>query len=242
MSSVYGVRDRSVHRHDSTNPEYCRNPHILKWWTEEHDRLLVRLIERDQWIWYWSVTEEVRSITPEHTIQEWVSEDPIAGNYHAKQGTYAWYNILMYFAKSRAEQLGLTDGIRTPGWKTCPLCEQPFVEDFLWVPMARIFGVNNIIYCSPCLEETLSKPGNPHLSKSECLTQIKELARVIGRPPSQTLVYKNSPSYLSKFGRPEDRIKLIPLLKRKPTIERVKQLFGTWQNALTEAGINQKAR
>jgi hypothetical protein len=199
----------------------------------------MRLIETDQWIWYWSVAKEVHSITPEHTIQEWVSDDPIAGSYDAKRGTYVWYNVLMYFAKARAEQLGLTDAIRTPEWKVCPLCEQPFVEDSLWVPMARMFGVNNITYCSPCLEEALFRPGNPHLSKAECLSHVKELARAIGRPPSQTLVYKNSPSYLSKFGQPEDRIKLIPLLKRKPTLERVKELFGSWQNALVEAGVKQ---
>jgi len=237
MSRVYGVRDHSVHKQEPTNPEYARNPHILKWWTEEHDRLLVRLIERDQWIWYWAVTEEVRSITPEHTIREWVAEDPIAGDYDAKRGTYAWYNVLMYFARARAEQLGLTDAIRTPEWKRCPLCEQFFVEDSLWVPMARMFGVNNIVYCSPCLEEALFRPGNPHLSNSQCIEYVKELARAIGRPPSQTLVYKNSPSYLREYRQPEDRIKVIPLLKRKPTLKRVKELFGSWQGALKEAGV-----
>ena len=143
----------------------------------------------------------------------------------------------MYFARSRAESLGLTDAIRTPEWKDCPLCEQPFLEDSLWVPMARIFGVNSIVYCSPCLEEALFRPGNPHASKSECLAYVEELARVLGRPPSQTLVYKSSPSSLSKYGQPEDRVKLVPLLKRKPSLERMKELFGNWQNALVEAGV-----
>ncbi len=60
---------------------------------------------------------------------------------------------------------------------------------------------------------------------------------MLGRPPSQTLVYNNFPSYLRKFGRPEERVKLVPLLKRKPTLERVKELFGSWQNALVETWV-----
>src|SRR5919112_241690 len=92
ISSVYGVRDHSVYRHEPTNPEFGRNPHILKWWTEEHDRVLARLIARDQWIWYWSAREEIQSTTPEQTIRRWVSEDPVAGDYDAKRGTFAWYS------------------------------------------------------------------------------------------------------------------------------------------------------
>lgn len=176
-------------------------------------------------------------MTPEHRIRGWVAEDPKAGTYDAKRGSYAWYNVLMHFARARAEQLGFTDALRTPEWKRCPLCEQPFVEDSLWVPMARMFGVNNMVYCSPCLEEALFRPGIPHLPKSERIECVKEFARTIGRPPSQTLVYKNTPSYLREYGQPEDRTKVIPLLKRKPTLKRVKELFGSWQGALKEAGV-----
>ncbi len=91
------------------------------------------------------------------------------------------------------------------------------------MPMVRMFGVNNMVYCSPCLEEALFRPGIPHLSKSERIECVKEFARTIGRPPSQTLVYKNTPSYLREYGQPEDRIKVIrlPILPSRKEATRV---------------------
>lgn len=44
-------------------------------------------------------------------------------------------------------------------------------------------------------------------------------------------------NYLRGYRQPEDRIKVIPLLERKPTLKRVKELFGSWQGALKEAGV-----
>lgn len=257
MGSVYGVRDRSVFRHEPTDPEFCRNPHILKWWTEDHDQLIVGLIERDQWIWDWAVTDEVLSITPEHAIDQWKSEDPKVDRWwesedpatdqqapeeEPEREKYAWYNIIMYFAKSRAETLGLTDAIRTPEWKICPLCKQPFVEDSLWVPPALLLGIDNIIYCSPCLVEAVHGAGEPGMPRSEILGYVQDLTAVLKRPPTQRHGYPRSFPTVQQIEDLGERIEYLKVLARKPTLERVKGLFGTWQNALIEAGVKRKAR
>lgn len=200
---------------------------------------MVNLIERDQWIWHWAITDEILSITPEFVIDQWVSEDPI---FEVEETEYVWYNVLMYFGLSRAGVLGMTKAIRRPGWKTCPHCEHQFLEDSLWVPMTRVLGVNNIVYCSPCLEKTLSYQGDPKTSKSEILDYIRQLAHVLERPPTQTMTYTNSPGVLRRYGTPEQRAKLIPLLNHKPALERVKEHFGTWKNALVAAGVKPQAR
>jgi hypothetical protein len=69
----------------------------LKWWSPSHDKLLHKQIEKEQWIWYWAITDEILAITPTETIETWKAEDPLCSQY-------AWYNILMHFALSRAEK------------------------------------------------------------------------------------------------------------------------------------------
>jgi len=86
--------------------------------------LMLKQIEKDQWLWYWGITEEITAITSSETLDTWRQEDPLCSKY-------AWYNVLMHFAASRAQNLGLTKEIRKPEWKVCPLCNQRFVEDSL---------------------------------------------------------------------------------------------------------------
>ena len=34
--SIYDHRDKPAYYH-LANPDYCKNPHILKWWSAAHD-------------------------------------------------------------------------------------------------------------------------------------------------------------------------------------------------------------
>jgi hypothetical protein len=96
--SIYDQRDKPAYERFKAEPHYAKNPHILKWWTPQHDKILAEQIARKQWIWYWSITDEIAQATQPAELDAWKEADPLCSQY-------AWYNVLMYFAASRAEIL-----------------------------------------------------------------------------------------------------------------------------------------
>jgi hypothetical protein len=228
--SIYDHRDRSAYGNPRylAEPHYCKNKHILKWWTSSHDEVLSKQIEKEQWVWYWGVTDEIVALTPTDTIEAWRAEDPLCSKY-------AWYNILMYFAASRADKLGLTKAIRKPQWKTCPLCDKRFIEDSLPYPLVKRLGANQLDFCSPCLRDTvLQGSGDATLSRQEVLAYLQELTDVSQCVPPQS--FEERMDALHDLST-EERLVLLQVLRRKPTLRRVKELFGSWLKALIEAGI-----
>lgn len=226
--SIYDHRNKPAYQNFTAKRSYCKNPHILKWWTPAHDELIASQIDKDQWLWYWGITDEIVAATPPETIQAWQETDPLCSKY-------AWYNVLMYFAASRAEVLGLTKQIRKPKRKTCPLCNNGFVEDSLPVPLVRRLGIDHLDFCAPCLRDTvLQGSGSDSLTKEEVLTYLQDLSNVLQRVPNQN--YGEGIEDLHGLDL-QERLAVLQLLKRKPTVHRVKELFGSWLNALVEAGV-----
>jgi hypothetical protein len=111
--SVYDFRHRPAYEFKA-NSEDCENPLILKWWSPAHDHLLSERISKEQWVWPWTITPKIVEITLSETLDEWILEDP-------RCAQNVWYNVLMYFAISRAEKLGFTASIRKAEWKLCPV-------------------------------------------------------------------------------------------------------------------------
>lgn len=225
--SIYDHRNRPAYMNVTGNPDYCKNRYILKWWTNNHDIILEEQIKEKQWGWYWEIKDEILKITPNSTIEKWISEDPLCSNY-------AWYNILMYFAISRAEILGLTKFIRNPKMKKCPLCNKNFIENSLPHPLINRLGINQIDFCAPCLRDTVLFSGIGNISKEKILQYIRDLVEITEIIPPQN--YGNSVNDLHNL-KTKQRLDLLKLLKQKPKHARVKKLFGSWFNALIEAGI-----
>jgi hypothetical protein len=226
--SIYDHRDKSAYGSFSSEPGYALNPHILKWWAPSHDNLLSILIANKQWIWHWYVKDEIEKITRSEIIEAWRREDPICLRY-------AWYNVLMYFAASRAEQLGLTRNIRFPQWVTCRLCSEKFVEDSLPLPLIERLGIENIQFCSPCLRDTvLQGTGNPSSSKKEIKKYIQDLTNFLERIPPQN--FGENIGDLWDLNAIE-RLALLRLLRTKPSIGRVLTVFGSWLKALIAASV-----
>ena len=226
--SIYDRREKPAYQNFVVKRSYSKNPHILEWWTPAHDQLVANQIEKDQWIWYWGITDEIVAATPPETIQAWQQTDPLCSKY-------AWYNILLYFAASRAEVLGLTKRIRKPKRKTCPLCNKRFVEDSLPVPLVRRLGIDHLDFCAPCLKDTvLQGSGSESLTKEQVLTYLQDLSNVLQRVPNQNYGEGIEDLHGLDF---QERLAVLQLLKRKPTVRRVKELFGSWLNALVEAGV-----
>ncbi len=226
--SIYDQRETSAYGSHLVGTHYAQNQFILKWWTPAHDQLLAQQINENHWAWSWSIAVKIKEITDHSTIEKWKEEDPICSQY-------AWYNIMMYFAASRAEQIGLTSDIRKPLWKICPLCNKNFVEDSLPKPLIDRLGINHLDYCAPCLKDIiLPGTGNNEAARQEIIDYLQSLANLLGRVPIQDFGV-NMPDI---HGVQENkRFEVFRLLQRKPTLHRVKCEFNSWLAALIDAGI-----
>lgn len=228
IMSVYDHRDQPAYGRFSADPAYSANPYILKWWSSAHDQRLSSEIQKKQWAWPWGIKDEILAISSPEIINTWRTEDPTCSKY-------AWYNVLMYFAISRADMLGLTKAIRAPEWKLCPLCGENFVEDSLPVPLIERLGTNQIDFCAPCLRDTvLQNTGNDAASREEIISYLRDLADLLKRIPPQD--FGGGICDLLDMSTYE-RLAVLRKLLRKPTPRRVKELFGSWFKALIDAEL-----
>ena len=219
--SIYDQRDEPAYN-DDFHPYHNRN--IDKWWTDKHDQLILTLIDQYQWGWYWELHESIEDITPKDVMDTLTKQ-------------YAWYNKVMKYGLTRAKELGFTKNIRKPQRRSCLLCGEEFIESSLPQPFLKRLGVNNLVFCSPCLKDTvLQNTGNENATNEEIIKYLNQLANVIEKVPTQG--FGEGVDDLSNL----DSIKLLELLKtlnRKPTVKRIKAVFGSWFNALVEAGVLQ---
>ena len=226
--SVYDHRDRPAYGGFGADPDYCTNSYILKWWSDEHDHLIALEIQAQQWAWPWGITKRIVAISPQEAINGWKTADPICSKY-------AWYNVLMYFAISRADKLGLTRAIRVPEWKQCPLCGEAFVEDSLPIPLIERLGINQLDFCAPCLSgAVLQNTGSENASKEETKSYLRELADLLKRIPAQDF---GTGLYDLREMSTDERLAVLLKLKDKPSQRRVKGLFGSWFRALIDAEL-----
>ena len=224
--SVYDVRDKSAYSFNA-EPRYSENPTILKWWSPAHDNLLATSISQEQWVWPFGIRKKIVAITPPEIIEQWKTEDPICSRY-------AWYNVLMYFAISRADRLALSKDVRKPEWRVCPLCGQKFVEDSLPFPLVQSLGIERLDFCGPCVQATLFASGSDGASEKHVQQYLRQLSEILGRIPSQD--FGEGMGDLRDLNTTE-RLSVLTQLRQKPSQKRVKELFGSWLAALIAAGL-----
>lgn len=218
--TIYDYRDRPAYRSDAFR-EYT-NRNISKWWGKEHDNLIVYMIEMWQWHWYWEIADAVLSQTSEEMISSYMSTNNLN-------------NKIMYFAFTRAQELGFTNSIRKPVWKECPLCNQAFIESSLPHPLVKRLGINQLDFCSPCLRDTvLGNSGNQSATKEEVLQYVRDLTALMQRIPPQGFGEGIDDFQGLSY---EERLAFLQQLKKKPTTKRVKEVFGSWLQTLIDAGV-----
>lgn len=227
--SIYGGRERSAYAGMFDVPsEWADNPHVLGWWTPEHDELIRRAIKTRGFNWPWKITDEIVRATPAAAIEEWKRVDPLCQQY-------AWYNVLMYYAISRAKATGLLALMGRVETRECPFCGDSFREDSLPGPLVERLGIDNLLWCAPCLTPlVLQHTGNGAASKDDVRTYLRDLAEVIGRVPPQG--YGERPGDLHSLSSRRLGAALA-LFKRKPATARVTRLYGSWFKALVDAGV-----
>lgn len=218
--SIYDQRESPAYRN---NFGVYRNRNFDKWWSTAHDQLIVQLIEKYQWNWYWEIYESIESVTP-HEVME-----------SLKSQKSAWYNNVMKYAITRAEDLGLTKLIHKPERKKCPLCGEYFQEDSLPHPLVKRLGIQHLDFCAPCLKDRIfSQTGSNTATKTEIIDFLNQLTVVLERVPAQGAGEGMDDLIELPFDK---RLELLRLLKDKPSVKRVKEIFGSWLKALIEAGI-----
>ena len=225
--SIYDNRETAAYPDFDAPLSYCENQFINNWWTIDHDVALKSLIEIEHWNWPWGISDIIIQITPKETIEEWRKTDPLCNHY-------SWYNVLMYYSIARAKKLDLLKLIRSPKWKVCQICGCEFIENSIPSPFIKRIGINNLEFCSPCLKNSFLDEGNSKMSKNEMIEYLNELAKLLNKVPSQNYVNEiyNLADLELSF-----KISILGLLKRKPSLKRVKFFFGSWFNALIKAGI-----
>ncbi len=185
MTSKYRQRDESLYTEPPINEEYANNPHILSWWTDTHDLVILTRIKRYRWLWHKgiadrSVSDDLLDITPDATINHWRDTDPLCRGRTIK-------SVLTDFARARARDAGLISHLKSAGWTTCRLCGESFIEDSLPLPLIRRISINRIVFCSPCLTDIyfndVSVRGTHDISHEDTLSYVQELAATLGYVP-----------------------------------------------------------
>jgi hypothetical protein len=226
--TVYDQRDKPAYSSEAlSKPADGRNPHILKWWTSTHDEAIKQTIQEYQWQWYWHIREKICSITPNDILETWKHDDPACK-------TRVWYNVLMYFSCARAVGRGFDKLIREPSEKRCRLCGLAFREDSLPAPLIERIGIAEIDFCAPCLTDALFQDGAREASEDSVRNYLRNLTEALSRVPP------------SDFGRnvgdlhgmnSDERLAVFRVLQKKPSLGRVKELYGSWLNALIKADV-----
>lgn len=213
----------------NTLPRY-NNPNIARWWTTEHDEFMKQMIDKWQWHWYWVLTEAAVSMTPPFR------RDVLVAFQEAERGQVGvWYNKIMKFAITRAENLGLTRRIRAPQWKVCPLCNERFVEDSLPGPLTKRLGMDHLDFCAPCLKKIVYQgTGDKNASREQIIEFVHDFTNTLQQIPSQGFGEGMNDFEGMNF---DQRTAVFRVLQRKPSTERVKAVFGSWLQLLIEAGV-----
>lgn len=214
----------------SANPDddwppasFADNDHVLVWWVPEYDAALRDLIARWQWAWRWHLLEVLQDLIPETILAAWRAADPLCREY-------SWYNVLHNFAIARAKQLGLS--ARAAERKTCPVCAKEFDQSELASAIVSRVGVDAADCCRACLSQALYNNGSKDASISLATAVLQSLDTALGRPPL-------SKDFNGEFDwvviSPDARALAVRALMVKPTITRVKELFGSWAAAVEHA-------
>ena len=161
-------------------------------------------------------------------LDEWCKSDP-------ECQFRVWYNVLMNFAISRIHALSLQQTIPRGGLNVCPLCGENFLEESLPIPLVDRLGIDSLDFCAPCLRDTILRgTGDPTMSAEDICHYVRDLTEVLGRVPTQAM--GDGQMDLLPFTT-EERLARLKVLLRRPTVQRVKEVFGSWRAALVAAGV-----
>ncbi len=188
-----------------------------RWWDARAEEALRESVRHWQWAWQTS-------------FLSWFV-DNIRGSHQS---------LAMQYAAAQARHLGLLDGVRHPiTSKPCLHCGELFREDGVAASCLTRFGnVDSIDYCNPCMLRVIDHEPTRgdlpvHSERKQIVDWLQLIAEGLQRVPS-----KSFPSVQEfRAAGYDERLQIVTLCQRRPSVRRVKQLFGAWLAALIAAGL-----
>ena len=214
------------HLKKSKNGRYAPRPH---WWGEEHDALIVKQVNQEQWHWRQDYKKFIDSLDAgdlQEYVQQW-------NQFVASGLTYGpWYNGIGSYIMDRALEIGAHQMVTVlPCFRVCCACEEEFHETSTHT---RYLGFRQIDSCRACIDKAFFSGERDDLTKSEITIYLRELNEVLGKVPENN--FGNDPHCLRDLDTPT-RSGLLRTLQQRPSIRLIKNQYKSWFNALIEAGI-----
>jgi hypothetical protein len=199
------------------------------WWTKTHDSMILKQVKKDQWRWKANFNLFTKGLSEGELAQhkkQWEEE------CRAGRGYGIWYNGIGAYIRKRAIELGAHRLVTSsPQTHTCIVCENEFDETSA---REKYLGTEKIDVCTPCLDGALWDK-REDLNEAETLLYLQELAEILGyAPPSD---FGSSSKAVKEAMTIASRARLLGTLKGRPSLRLVNNQFGTWFNALKEAGV-----
>jgi hypothetical protein len=117
------------------------------------------------------------------------------------------------------------------------MCELTFREDSLAVPLANRLGMDQLDFCAPCLSASLYSAGAEYATAEVIASYLRSLTATLKRiPPSD---FGHNITDLHGLSR-DDRLTVLEILRERPHLKRVTEIYGSWLNALIHAGVLEK--
>ena len=203
---------------------FAANDHILVWWLPEYDDALRELVDEYQWAWRSPVLQRLETLIPDTVLRAWRDADPLCQEWSS------WYQVLSTFAAARAKQLGIRP--RAAQRVACSCCGREFLESHLPYAFIVRVGAKGIDVCEKCLGQALYGKGSPTSTPEAVTAILQTLSAALQRPPKSSDL--NGRLDLKGLSR-DERAAVIQALRVKPTVARVKELFGSWDAAVAQA-------
>jgi hypothetical protein len=117
--------------------------------------------------------------------------------------------------------------------KACPVCGEFFVEGSVPDLYIAFLGSKQIDICSPCITTVWGYSGSETTDYEGVIEYVRTLAAVLERlPPRQVEIHKLLPSLTT-----DQRVRLFQARENGPSVRRVKEVCGSWLQALVTAGL-----
>jgi hypothetical protein len=184
---------------------------VPSWWSEEADAALAHAVAT--WGWAW-----------EYSFGTWYADQ--VGTHHQAQA--------MAYASARARQAGLLEGVLLPEVKPCAKCGELFRKDGAAGACLQRFGdIRSIDFCNPCMAAVIVDRGEDNVASEDALRWLATVTDTIGRVPAQSF------PTIADFQAADraERLAILQLYELRPSVSAIKDMFGSWRDALIEAGL-----
>lgn len=208
-------------------PLHRKNARIEKnLWSSRLDQVLRDGIAQFDWWYLFPTTDNVAAAVDPAAYSAWAESDPLCK-------TYAASSVLMNFVDHHVWDLGLRHTVKPPAHKACQLCGGSYLESSVHRTFASRLRYRANVFCGACSsairQYALLK------DRKSILHYIREIHEVTGVPPPLDFGMDKGCVSFMKW----DDVARVLLLLRKgcPDPDAVKREFGSWFDALDEAGL-----